>query len=73
MVKGESLVRGLLTTNSPLAWAAGDGTFLTSCIGEEVNRIQMKFTDMKMRGGVETRQVQEITCGLNISRKSTFA
>lgn len=44
----------------------------TWCIKEEVNGIQMKFIDMKMRGGVSITQVQEITCRLSISR-STFA
>lgn len=64
--------RGILGETTPSRHGLRE-VVLSSCIEEGVNRIQMKFTDMKVRGGVETRQVQEITCGLNISRKSTFA
>lgn len=63
--------RGILgertSDNSFLAWAAGDGTF-SWCVEEEVNGIQMKFIDMKMRRGTSITQVQEITCRLSISR-----
>lgn len=70
MVKGESLVRGLLTTPS---WRGLQEMVLFSwCIKEEVNGVQMKFIDVKMRGGVLITQVQEITCRLSISR-SVFA
>lgn len=70
MVKGESVVRGLLT---PPSWRGLQEIILFSwCIEEEVNGIQMKFIDMKMRSAVSITQIQEITCRLSIFR-SIFA